>query len=442
MVSLRRKILFYFFLMAFFIITPLVSMYAAGYTLTSGLKIKKTGILTVKTDPKNALIYLNDVEQTNELSSFLKNEKQYLRTPLRLKNLTPGDYQVRIELENHWPWEKKLSINPGQSTFIEDVQLFKIAQPNQIIDSKIKSTAYSPDKSKAAFFNDNFLRIIDLVDYRTILKLSTATPATEIKWNSKNDKLIVGDQLIFTDIKKKPINLSISTSSSISLFEWADTGWLQEEISYCIDNECGLLNFNTGTKNTVATGTVKQILAENNHIHRLVEQKDTTELLTAKNGTDIMKIILPKSNYNISFKDENLTLYDNKFKTLYVIDSSSNITPIKETINNVKIFQSINKNRIIYANDFEIWLLDFSSNQRRLLTRQSEPVTGALWHESNNYIIFATQNSVKVLELDDREKYNILTLAQLENISDLAINKQNNTLFFTSSNQLNSLVLK
>ena len=120
-----RRCLYIFFIIIFLIVAPLIILYASGYKLRSGFAIQKTGALIIATKPKGASIYLNNKLQQDFLKNIFSRTKTFTVTPAKIKNLLPEEYTVKLALNGYWPWEKKVSVLPGQSTYIEAVNLFK-----------------------------------------------------------------------------------------------------------------------------------------------------------------------------------------------------------------------------------------------------------------------------------------------------------------------------
>ena len=115
---------------------------------------------------------------------------------------------------------------------------------------------------------------------------------------------------------------------------------------------------------------------------------------------------------------------------LYLIDPLLEFNPLRETINNIKYTMWINDKKLLYANDFEVWLFDVNESKKTLLTRISRGINNILWHPSNNYVIFSTDKTINIIELDDREKRNIIELIKLENIKWLTLGEDGNILYF------------
>lgn len=106
------------FLVAVFIIaSPLIVLYTAGYRYSWKEKIiKQTGVVSIDAIPREAMVTLNDITIHKNL-------------PIRLPNIAPGDYHLRIAHEGYRPWEKDLTVLSKETTYIKDISLFKNALP-------------------------------------------------------------------------------------------------------------------------------------------------------------------------------------------------------------------------------------------------------------------------------------------------------------------------
>lgn len=155
----------------FFIAAPTIILYSNGYTYDWQKKsIQLTGVLYLKSYPRNATIFLNNKEQGS--------------TPLQISHLIPGDYDIRIEKEGYHSWQKKLTVNSGYTTFAEDVTLFKSQPISKLLaPGEIKNTLISPDqKILASLAIDNNQQILYL--YQT-----SASQAKVAKTYKLDDKI-------------------------------------------------------------------------------------------------------------------------------------------------------------------------------------------------------------------------------------------------------------
>src|SRR3989338_8433381 len=115
-----HQLVFLAFIALFLVSAPLVVLYTAGYRWQLSQGVTRTGTLFVASVPDGAQIILNDVAEDE-------------RTPAVIKTLLPGEYRVRLEREEHLPWEKRLMVYENTTTFIDRVLLFADRAPELLI---------------------------------------------------------------------------------------------------------------------------------------------------------------------------------------------------------------------------------------------------------------------------------------------------------------------
>lgn len=444
-----RRILFVIFILAFVFISFIVLSYAAGYKITlNGKKpLQKTGMLVLDTVPRGAKIFLNNKPEQPFLKKYLSRKENFITTPAKIKNLTPGEYDVKFELDGYWEWEKKLKVEPGLSTFAEDVNLFKKDLPIIVSEGEKIEIALSPSNEylAAAAQNENFLinlktgekiSLISSPDKPLNKKNSVNQP---ILWSFGEKKLIINNILYSGDNFSQSINLNKIIKQSWQGIRFGNNN---DEIYFFSQTENGGavygLNLTTKKITTIITsnGRIIDSLIKDKNIFIIAQSGKSANLeiyeIGSKNPTRNIEFPV-SSDYQFINPNHKLTnLYDKKHQILYLINPLSYL-PVEEIINNVKYARWVKENKLLYANDFEIWLSDFNSagvEQKKLLTRLSEPINGILWHPSNNYLIYYTDSAVKSLELDEREKHNTTELFNPEKISNAFINKKGDILYF------------
>jgi hypothetical protein len=431
------------FISIFLILTPLLIFYSLGYSLQSGFKIEKSGILVINTEPKGAKISIEDEAVQKFWSKVLNKKGDFVQTPSKLKNLKPGDYNISIDLPGYWPWTKKLTINSGQTTFAEDIYLFKNDKPALIKKVSTELGNFSSDKQYFLSIDSNQSQIINLENQEI---KSTRLENTEINnlnstkniyWSS-NGRKVMSDTNIFTlNDWNNPIYIKSLIGEKFSNFSWDESS--DNAILYSFKDKLFSFNLENGNnKEILDTDNIDTFLAKDNKIY-LVEQKGSISNLlifdrNSKKST--IKLELPFSNYNFINTGHNLiNLLDTNHQILYLIDSNSNIKPLREIIYGSEKMQWITNNKLLYTTGFEIWLFDLSSLEKKLLTRISEHINNIEWHPSNNYILFSTATSINILELDNREKHSITKIANFENIDQMLLDQKGEIVYFTSKQE-------
>jgi len=128
-----RAFLFYLSLLIFFTCLPFILFFALEYKFNPRtFRFAKAGLVALKTQPQGAAIYFENK---------LLNEK----TPATLNELLPGRYNLRLELENYYPWAGVVEVEAGKVTRLEKIILFAL-RPNIKELSKNKISSFWVDK--------------------------------------------------------------------------------------------------------------------------------------------------------------------------------------------------------------------------------------------------------------------------------------------------------
>ncbi len=120
---LRRGIMISLILL-FFVICPLLILYTAGYHYSfADRAFTRTGVLSIDVLPKEATVFVRGVQIQKEL-------------PLRIQNLSPKTYPVRIEHPGYMSWEKEMDVRANQTTYIKGIELFKQVESTLVYEQK------------------------------------------------------------------------------------------------------------------------------------------------------------------------------------------------------------------------------------------------------------------------------------------------------------------
>lgn len=429
-----RRILYVTFILAFLVITPLVMSYAAGYKFSFARgSFQKTGMIIIKSKPAGARIYLDGRPQRSFFGGYLGEKNGHIVTPAKLKNIAPGEYNVKLKLDDYWDWGKKLVVRGGETTFAEDINLFKKDTPLLISKGDFTLSSVSPDEKKYILNDGEKTIFLDLEKEEEII-LSPKKIKEDVIWSS-DGKMVILDELIFDlENKKEILNLKNYIDQEATNIKWKEKD--NNIILFSIEKERSVKTFSLVTKKieTIAEKiNAKNFILKNNYLYSIEEKKGITNLnsFNINSGEEKRSINIPSFGlYNfINQNNKFINLYDKKHQILYIINPDDYF-PIIETINNVKSAKWINDDTILYTNDFEIWLANIKNYKKELLTRISGQISQAIWHPSQNYVIYLMKNSINAIELDNREKHNITELIKTDMPSAATINKDGDVLYF------------
>ena len=418
-----RRILSFIFIILFLSITPAIMLYAAGYRLgKNGFSIQRTGMFIIDSKPKGARIFIDGKPQETWSSSIF-HKNNFITTPAKIKNLLPGEYDLRLELDGYFSWQKKLTVNPGASTFAENIYLFKNNLPVQIVPAEIKSIRLAAGKNQAVILSADKITFLNLTDESQKSTARNGLAAKNIFWSEDENSLIIDNFLYNLTDLNSAIDLKKLTPNSFN-YKWSgNTLYYQDKNSIYRLEASGL------PKKIIGGKIFNDYLVKNNYLYLIIRSgaASNLEVMDAATGESLKNINLPAApNYTFINPGQTLlNLYDNSHKILYLIDPLSSYQPLAEIINNVKTTFWTDANNLLYINDFEIWLYNLQTKNKILITRISETINDAILHPSKDYIIYSTKQTINAIELDEREKRNSTELIAFDSIDSFKLTEDN-----------------
>jgi len=375
-------------------------------------------MLSIDTTPNGAYIYLNDKMQ---MPSYTKG---IFTTPEKIKSLMPGEYNLQLEKDGYWPVKKRVRIESGQTTFIEDITLFKIESPLKLSSLSTKTIGISPDNRHLYIADEN-----KMLNLRNNEEISLGLGQQEIQWLKGGDKLLINGEVV--SLTGDNNNTNYKEILGLETHNW----FLDETRNYLYYQNKNTINyFDINNKSNVVIVSNEKYLdyiPYNDSLFTITERGERKYLTeySLQNKEIKTEIELPASaDYKIRDNIQGwLSVYDGKNQSLYLFNPQQ--TENKEVINNIKNWQWINRYQLIYSNDFEIYLLDLRSNNSTLITRMGEEIQSIMYNEKYNYLVFSTNQHLNVIDL---RTDNITTIFTAEDIQSPVLDKKTNTLYFSA----------
>lgn len=431
----KRKILLILAFSLFFIISPVLVFYAMGYRYDFENKaFRQIGMIILESKPDNANIFINgNFEST---------------TPYRIKNLLPNEYSINIKKEGFNSWKKILSVGSKKVTWASNIVLFfKNPKKNNLTDLILNNFKISPNHKKivtSSTHEDSFgIWILDIeskqskkifpnnnLDYS-----SSPISKKELKniqyskflWSENNNKIIISlknelENYIIIDTEKnsKPVYINNSYDLKVKKIQWKSN----EEI-YLLDKSGNLHQINLNSKYTPKI-LQKNIVnfefnKENSNIVYVSKEDNNYKLNLLSNENTKNILNLPNNEeFEIQFgKKNSLTLLLKNKKELLLINTGNNEPKVIGSNTNYSQWSN-DKNKILFSTNNEIWFYPlkkesekeettsntYNYNEANLLTRYSEEIKNATWYPNEEYITILLENSIKIIELDGRDKRN------------------------------------
>lgn len=426
MTKKTRDWLFRFFVFLFVVITIILSLYATGYRFNLSWPLRfdrmllKTGTLALDTKPKGATVVITSETKISSVFSLFGSKTEQT-TPIKVKNLLPGEYTVSFTLDNYWPYQKKLRVNPEQTTFLEDVILFRKSLPLNVSLTAVQDVSYSPTGRYAWLQNDK-----TIIDLETEQKINFTTGA-KINWLESGKQIADGSKIINLDGKATDDYTSVIGSVQESQL----TG---DSLIYLANNNLSV--FDVKTKATYLIPTEGKIIAykvSGNFVFLITNNNNKTEIKSfdIKNKKIVnSSSLLNSKDFSFNADNSSLILTDNEHKIAYLLTTDGNQT-IKDIIRGATIFKWLDNNKLAYASESELYIYDLAQTKSYLITRLSEKINSLSW-STDNYLIYSTATQVGTVNLTS-EGNDITVIWQGNNISSLYFNNKTGVLYFSGA---------
>lgn len=423
----KKRVALYIVSFIFLVITAvIVILIAQGYYFDfKNMKLKKQGMIVVRSIPKNSNVYLDNV--------FKKN-----KTPLNLPLFT-GDYEIRVEKEKYLTWTKKLNVKTGLVAWADYVFLILKDRGIEAITSEgVKNYLISDDATKAAFtdlknnvwiadigknehkklysseVNDKNITILDWSENKNSLFVLKENINGSINYKLLKDSGNITFEKLPKEIKK--IKFIPGTSDRFIFLSDANL-YLLNEFGFEII-ESSVSDFSLNSKYTYFT---KNNGIENEIWRMNPDFKDKKSLLKEK---DKNIVLFPGEKNRLVY-----TAGDKR--DLFFLGNNNTKQKIGSEVIDVKWSKSDKK--IVYRTNQEIHIYVFESDNSEepkssITTRLSKKIEDIEWFYDFDHIIFLAGNEINFSDFDGE---NSITLTNSAGLGDFKTSKNGKSLIFS-----------
>jgi len=314
-----------------------------------------------------------------------------------IENLLPKKYKIGIKKEGFYPWEKTLEIKEKEVTEVKNIILFPKNLDFQISTNNLKNFWFSPSGKEIVLLENGeggwALKLYDLeknvkshlIEERDIY--SRGADLINLEWSpdSKEIYLNVGmreeERVFALNLEKIPPSLSEKKIPPLS-------------------------------KNVIASQSFN---GKNYYLDSFGHLFKGEEKLTQNPFS-----IKPETKYQLNIFSDYIFLRESE--NLYLFNTEQSFfEKFFEKINDLKI--SPDNKKLVFFSDSEIWVLFLKekwdqptkkAGEKLLITRLSEKIGDVFWLNSN-YLIFNNGDKIRISEIDDRDRINIIDIAEFNN---------------------------
>lgn len=422
-----RRIIYSIFILAFFIISPIIVLYTNGYryNFQKG-KIEQVGVLFLNSTPTDATLFLND-------QPLAKTR------PLRLNDLHPNYYTVKAEKDGYISWQKNLEVKSRESTLAYDIVLFKKASPILLEKNNTNTFSLSPKNNYLVLERNNEIWLNDLKNEKNtkIATLSSTPLDPQLAWSS-DEKYI-----LFSDLKKQASPIIIEASAPTNIFNTNNiTPGNFSNLSWSTSNDLLGLSNNTlfqidFTKQTATaiTTDVKTFTVNDDGLY-LAKNTDTETVIYRHSNINLFKPLeeiakLPLENYTIGeYKNSFLTLQDSK-NEIYLIDLSNIKQPLLRLSGTSAHWGLGDKNNFLYYYDrSELWIFDPKIKKSYLLNRYDENIQNVIPLYNAPYFLLQLGSKLYISEIDDRDKRQSFLIFEGKELQNVTADTEGINIYF------------
>lgn len=433
-----RSIIFSILFVSFLIIAPLTVFYSLGWRFDwESRKIVQTGIFYFKTWPKGSQIYIDDK---------LKDKTDVFFGSALIDNLMPGTYKVGVRKENYHDWEKTLEIKKSEVSEANNIVLIP-KNPNFYASAEnVEEFFLSPDNNKIIVREDDddkwSLKLYELksgVKSHVVNEIDFSTKGVELfdlqfSGDSKRILLQLGlkenIQYYSLEIDKSPIAINkldfIGSPEKIYFHPKSIQKLFMSQIITEKKRVITILNEINITSEEISPPIFKDIvtyLITDNNIYHLNSSGLVLKSNLSGDKIETLNVIAfpykQETDYEIIASNPNIFLRENN-ELYYLDESTKSFKKLSDSVKDYK-FSPDNK-KLVYYNNNEIMVFFLErqydqpikeKGEKLFITRFSEKINDVFWY-TNHYLIFDLGDKIKVTELDDRDKTNMVDLANFK----------------------------
>jgi dipeptidyl aminopeptidase/acylaminoacyl peptidase len=382
--------------------------------------------------------------------------------------IKPGSYLLEVKAAGYQPWSKKISVHSGISTEFWNIVLAQDTYTREDYDSPgIEKFFISPRKNLAAFSqqveNDFFVKILNpgTLEMTQVFSSNeyvfTKDEKENIEWSPQAHRIIIPaikDQeknyFITTIETQETINLKeITEQENLSHVRWDPKS--KDVLFYMSDNNLFRLDLNQPQDKKIAAQNISgyDLTPKNLFYFQLPEGIVYENSFDGADAPIQITTSAPQNmtdnSYQIIVYDEDRIVFLNKSNNLYIYNKGEENTYFNELSSNALGSQfSDDGKKLLFWNDHEIsayfvrkWEVQPARNENETLdiTKFSDTIGNIQWTRDYEHVLFTNNKKVKLIEIDNRDRRNMMDVLSLNDNSSLLVNNfTDSKLYYTEKN--------
>jgi hypothetical protein len=418
-VSTLRKILLFLFVALYLVVAPLTVLYALGYIFSPVKQaLLQTGLVSLGSDPPQATVWVNGTP--------LKD-----KTPVVLRSLGPGSYEVRLTLPGYHAWQRQVKVEAERAIRLENILLFPDKlKPEVVGELPIKRIWSVPDGKPLVVLQGETAAGLNLFNVeKNLLQPIFVEPrdqdakVKDVSLHPLGDRAIV---LLERGGTVEPILVKftdpLELQSLADLFPepFTELRWsvhLKDSLFYLKEGRLKRIDLEHRLFHPVLAKEVRGFAPHGRHLYlldgrrrflRLSEKGKLLEILLDR-PTQARRIFAQDRSYEITLLNRSLALFLSDTGRLL-----SNKLPYLLDEEVEEIIPALSRPRILYRKGTELWTVDFEKEREktffesgpvaRRIYEGDQPSANFFWFYEDRYLLFSEGNRILVQDFEGEGK--------------------------------------
>lgn len=420
-----RRLIFSAFFILFIIIGASVVLYSYGYRIDfETLKIRKTGAVSVKTEPRDVIIKLNN--------KIYPDKSTIIQSETLITELVPKLYHLKIEKAGYFAYYKDLQVEPSMVARALNIL---------IIPKEIKSEEIFPVRGE-------IISDLDADENKIIAKNGKTGNFYLYDKNNASSSLNLNALILNSKNGIQPKNLAfvpfdsnflvVEDSLGLRLFDVKKKSFetlIKSPIGSWAIKSPNLYFFRTD----ISKNKPVKLLSYYSLIFKTVN--DLSPLPDELQGFKFLKIRASDGSGKIVFLDKTGNLYSYDQTAKKFIKLAPDIKDFDFSSDNKKIafLNYSNELTVYFLEDFNFDIKKKAGEKTIINLSEYGDLKSVKWHNDSYHIFLLSGKEVKITEIDDRPPLNIFPL--LSGISDFYYSTKNNFIYLIKAAKLQKIDL-
>ena len=489
MTKLQRSLFFWTLVAIFLVVAPLIVLHAKGYRFDfqRGVFVH-SGTVSLKNNPQNVSIYVDGKIESSSINR--------INSSSNITGLIPKSYNLEVKANGYQDWSKKIDVHSGLATEFWNILLIRNEYTKKEYDTQNIERLFISPKNKSIAYTENSevgmrVKILNIANNKItndfpipVGVFTDAVRQENVEWSPAEDFISVPVKLY---PKTNPLiknqstpedkyayyildpakNTSFDLNDFLKNEDIRNVRWDPKDKNFLFYLSGNSLYRANITNPADITTIAKDVSAFDLGKNAAFYAQSPNELVFKSNldggGTHTQITSFYSEDDDVIKPTEKLIVYDesrivfiNKDRDLFLYNENGFDKSFKKIAQNITGTQfSDDGKKLLYWSDNEIFvyfLRDWnvppirSANENTSVTRYSENIKNVQWFLDYEHVIFSVGNQYKIIELDSRDRRNIMDLPKTSIDNSIAVyDHALEFLFFTDqrdgANYLNSIIL-